>query len=607
MKTHLRGKHHQEMATACSSRSLKTFFQPQAPQGVIEAEALWTQFVAKHNISFQTSDHATKLFSRMFPDSNIAKKFACGHTKTAAIIKEALAPHFLSKTLNDMSKFFSIMIDESNDKTDKSCIILVRVFDSCVGDIRTRFLDMPIVNVGTACNLFDALKLSLSNHGLDFSKCLAFMSDTTNVMKGTRSGVQKLIRNQYPHVLDVGCICHLADLAVKSGMGVLPVDIDQLFVDVFYYFYHSSKRKQEFCDLWCSLFTSEPQTVLKHCTTRWLSLLRCVGRYISQFDGLMSYFQSCSEAETRKVVSILQRLENPLTKPLLHFLSFILPSMDKFNRLFQKSTQNTTCQLYTEMSRLVRLYASNVLKPESVTAVGEDLSKLSFASANQLADENLGLGDSTWAALSEMEEEFDTKPFYQAVRDFYVASLKKMLKKFPFGDTILKDLGIINPDKVCTYNFTTIQTLAKRFPQLELADSASIDALRSEFMDFKLSPTEHPTVKMYKSATGDDKPRPGRFWYEVGQMKLFDGEPRFPLLVRLMSGLMSIPASNADSERGFSMLRKVHTDQRPTLKQSTIISLMTIKFNSEECCHDSIFNEELLTKCKKATVLHNKK
>ena len=70
---------------------------------------------------------------------------------------------------------------------------------------------------------------------------------------------------------------------------------------------------------------------------------------------------------------------------------------------------------------------------------------------------------------------------------------------------------------------------------------------------------------------------------------------KFSLLVRLMSGLMLIPASNADSERGFSMLRKVHTDQRPTLKQSTIVSLMAIKFNSEECCHDTIFNEELLT------------
>ena len=67
----------------------------------------------------------------MFPDSEIAKEFAFGHSKTAAIIKEALAPHYLSKTLHDMSKVFSVMMDESNDKTDKCWIIFVHVFD-CV-------------------------------------------------------------------------------------------------------------------------------------------------------------------------------------------------------------------------------------------------------------------------------------------------------------------------------------------------------------------------------------------------------------------------------------------------------------------------------------------
>ena len=117
----------------------------------------------------------------------------------------------------------------------------------------------------------------------------------------------------------MGCICHLADLTTKAGMEALPVDIDQLFIDIFYYFYHSSKRKQEFCDLWCSLFTSEPK-ILKHCLTRWLSLLRCVGRYLSQYDGLQSYFLSCSEAETSKVVHIIERLENPLTRPILLFV-----------------------------------------------------------------------------------------------------------------------------------------------------------------------------------------------------------------------------------------------------------------------------------------------
>ena len=107
-----------------------------------------------------------------------------------------------------MSNPFSIMMDESNDKTDKSCVILVRVLDPAVGYVRTRFIDMPVVNIGTAQNLFSALKLSLSNKGFDFSNVVAFMSDTTNVMKGARSRVQKLIKNDNPHLYDVGCICH---------------------------------------------------------------------------------------------------------------------------------------------------------------------------------------------------------------------------------------------------------------------------------------------------------------------------------------------------------------------------------------------------------------
>lgn len=130
---------------------------------------------------------------------------------------------------------------------------------------------MPIVNVGTTVNLFNALEISLSKNGLDFTKAMAFMSDTTNVMEGARSGVQKLIRKEHPTLYDVGCIRHLADLTIKAGMEALPVDFDQLFVDVFYYFYHSSKRKQEFTDTWCSLFAFEAEVILKHCLTRWPS------------------------------------------------------------------------------------------------------------------------------------------------------------------------------------------------------------------------------------------------------------------------------------------------------------------------------------------------
>ena len=74
-----------------------------------------------------------------------------------------------------MSNPFSVLMDESNNKQDKSCIVLVKVLDAELSNVKTRFLDMPVVNIGTAENLFSALKESLSKYNLDFSKAIAFM------------------------------------------------------------------------------------------------------------------------------------------------------------------------------------------------------------------------------------------------------------------------------------------------------------------------------------------------------------------------------------------------------------------------------------------------
>ena len=45
------------------------------------SEAMWGALLADHNASFNTSDHASKMFSKMFPDSRIAASFKCSRTK----------------------------------------------------------------------------------------------------------------------------------------------------------------------------------------------------------------------------------------------------------------------------------------------------------------------------------------------------------------------------------------------------------------------------------------------------------------------------------------------------------------------------------------------
>ncbi len=102
---------------------------------------------------------------------------------------------------------------------------------------------------------------------------MAFTTGTTNVMKGARSGVQKLIKNEIPGLYDVG--------------RHRPAYIFQQFVHLF----------------WCSLFTTKPEVVLKHCPTRW--------------------FETIPQAISRALAALL---------------SFNLPSVDQF----LQSTENTS-------------------------------------------------------------------------------------------------------------------------------------------------------------------------------------------------------------------------------------------------------------------------
>ena len=44
---------------------------------VISAEIMMSQFIAMHNLSFQTADHLLDLVSAVFPDSKIATGFSC--------------------------------------------------------------------------------------------------------------------------------------------------------------------------------------------------------------------------------------------------------------------------------------------------------------------------------------------------------------------------------------------------------------------------------------------------------------------------------------------------------------------------------------------------
>lgn len=115
---HINTKKHLDIVNASDQTARKQisgYFTQQKDTSVINAEVLFSEFLIEHNLPIAVADHAGPLFRAMFPDSEIAKKYGSGRTKTGALI-ETLARDD-SKYIADQMRNqpFSIATDGSND------------------------------------------------------------------------------------------------------------------------------------------------------------------------------------------------------------------------------------------------------------------------------------------------------------------------------------------------------------------------------------------------------------------------------------------------------------------------------------------------------------
>ena len=67
---------------------------------------------------------------------------------------------------------------------------------------------------------------------------------------------------------------------------------------------------------------------------------------------------------------------------------------------------------------------------DSIEAAGDNLKNFKFD--NILDKEHMGISSDTWVAVLAMEQEHDTKPCFDAVKKFYVKSIKKNDTKISF-------------------------------------------------------------------------------------------------------------------------------------------------------------------------------
>ena len=76
-------------------------------------------------------------------------------------------------------------------------------------------------------------------------------------------------------------------------------------------------------------------------------------------------------------------------------------------------------------------------------------------------------------------------------------------------------------------------------------------------------------------------------WALMHQVKhIASSSPVYPNLVVLVRELLSLPASNADRERCFSMVRKIDSEERSHLERIAVAALLSMKLNIDGDCFD---------------------
>ena len=512
------------------------------------------------------------------------------------MIKGCLASYYTDPVIERCrTQPFSLMIDESNDRSAKKrLVILARLFED---SSNTRLLDLPELVSGKASVIFEAIENYMTHNDIPWRNMVGFASDNCNVMLGKNDSVLSRLKEKNLNIFSIGCICHLANLCVKDGLKALPLKVDDLLVDIFYYFKHSSKRIQDFKEFQEFTETDEEE-ILKHCPTRWLSLERVVNRTLSQFKALQSYFASHEDVEkSGRVKSINERLQDPLSLLVLTFLQFILPQVNKFNTVFQ-SDKCMIGYLLPEMDRLLRGFLVKFVQMSHVKEC-KNLPDIDYSREKQHQNDRLAVGIEVRRLLAGADEEgsipFNIRDkFFECVRQFYENIVKKMLTKFPFGNQILNDLAVLDPKNKEQLDYTSIVRLSEHFKV-----DVDQEHLKDEWDDFLLMPDD------FLPQTGNEV-SVDIFWGKVFKLKTVLNVDRFPNMKKVYATLLCLPHSNADSERVFSHVRKVHTEYRKTMGIDTLTSYLQVKLNCDDPCYKINPSEEMLKSAKSATFNYNK-
>ena len=139
----------------------------------------------------------------------------------------------------------SLAIDGSNDSgLQKMNSLTVRIFNINRSGVTTQLLDMCLTS-STAESIYSKVDDTLKQFNIDWKMCTACSVDNTSLNLGRRNSIKTHVLHENPSTYFVGCPCHMVhNTATKAAEAETGFDVEDLLVDLYYWFDKSTKRKK---------------------------------------------------------------------------------------------------------------------------------------------------------------------------------------------------------------------------------------------------------------------------------------------------------------------------------------------------------------------------
>ena len=537
---------------------------------VMRAETYFVDAVVEMNLPMASLDTFSKLVKKAFRDSKIAQSFQCARSKGTAVAKELAAKITLALAERMKLGPFTLSTDGSNDSgSSKLFPLVVRTVNPDTEEVRSDALSVPAIE-GSASreNIFRLVESELTAHGIPWSNCLALGCDNANVMVGKESGLYGRMLKEHPQLYLSGCVCHLIHIAAEHGAGCFPFSPSQLLVDVYYYLEKSSKRLSALKVIQV-MQDIEEQSILKHVSTRWLSIGKCLPRLVDSWDALYTFFKqeekdaltSVAKKKTGDLKTMFQSCTNKL------YCLFLLDAISVFEAINTKLQCDAPMVhvLKPELEKFFKNLLLRFVKPSAMLyKSGLDVDFMS--PYNVQTSDSLIIGDRARAYIRNPEnklKEEKIQDFNTCVVKFFQVSCSYLKKKLPFSDPLLLHARVADPARQVECTFSNIDYFLTRFPIL--GEGVSTTDLMLEFSRYQ-STDIRQCIKDRADAT----------WWAVSQV-MEEGQLVFKYLPKVMMAILTIPHSSAHCERAFSVVRHNKTAFRGSMDRDTLEAIVVCK------------------------------